>query len=59
MKNSKVKDILKLKRATIECNPLKKNGKPCAALFMDEVDELIRAFDEMESFIYRSHPHAK
>ncbi|WP_050638459.1 hypothetical protein [Candidatus Stoquefichus sp. SB1] len=59
MKNSRAKNILKLKKATIECNPLRKNGKPCAALFQDEVDELIRAFDEMESFIFKSNNHAK
>lgn len=59
MKISKAKEILKMKKATIECNPLRKDGKPCAALFKDEVDELIKAFNEMELFIYRSHDHAR
>lgn len=53
METSKAKEILKLKKATIECNPLRKDGKPCAAIFVDEVNELLRAFNEMEEFIYR------
>lgn len=59
MKTSKAKEILIMKKATIECNPLKRNGRLCAALYKDEVDELIRVFNEMESFIYRNDENAK
>lgn len=47
---SKAKRILHLKKATIECNPLKKDGKKCAALYKDELEELIKAFKELEEF---------
>lgn len=50
---SRAKEILYLKQATIECNPLRKNGKPCAALFKEEVEELIEALNEVEPIYIR------
>lgn len=50
---SRAKEILYLKQATIECNPLRKNGEPCAALYKNEVEELIEVLKEVEPIYER------
>ncbi len=46
--DSKAMQILKLKQATIECNPLYKNNRKCAAIYKNEVDELIERLEYLE-----------
>lgn len=54
MSKSKARMIIEAKQATIECNPLKKDGKKCAAIFMDEVEEVLKEFDKLET-LYKKY----
>lgn len=46
--DSKAMQILKLKQATIECNPLYKDQRKCAAIYKDEIEILMDRLEYLE-----------
>ena len=46
--DSKAMQILKLKQATIECNPLYKDKRKCAAIYQNEIEILMDRLEYLE-----------
>jgi hypothetical protein len=50
---SKAMQIMEMKKATLECNPLFKDKRRCVALFEEETDEIYARLSYLEKFYER------